>query len=63
MISDKITYKITMNDCCVYGKFTAKLVHICWQADETGKFFPYELIFDNGVSLTEWMGCEFEEIP
>jgi hypothetical protein len=61
-LTEGTRYSVIFDDCCVTGKFTAVLVHIHYSADCTGEFFPYELIFDNSVVLTEWLCVKFEEV-
>lgn len=49
-------YKVYMNDCCVVGSFTAKLIE---KIDED---IDSKLWFENGVYLACIGGCEFREV-
>jgi hypothetical protein len=48
------TYEVILQDCCIEGNFTSKLIKI----DEEDRIY-----FENGVELnsTRW-GCSFEEV-
>ena len=41
------TYEVKIQDCCVWGSFTSKLIHI--ELDEDGE--PEIYVFDNGVRI------------
>lgn len=45
-------YRVTLEDCCIGGEFQSRLTF----RDEDG------MVFENGVTLHEWNGCEFEEL-
>lgn len=51
-----VRYRVTLRDCCIEGEFVAT----CTASVETDE--DYHVAFDNGVVLSEWMGCEFEVI-
>ena len=54
------TYRVKINDCCVKGEFTSKLISakVDVEEDET------EMKFENGVVLTWWLehSVEYEEV-
>jgi hypothetical protein len=57
-------YRISWDDCCTAGHFTAKVARI----EHTKDGFPPEIsveaiVFDNGVTLNNPLyGVEFEEL-
>lgn len=57
-------YSVSWDDCCVGGDFTATLV--ATRIDPRYAIEPeedvIELQFDNGVTLTEWLGVTFGEV-
>lgn len=57
------TYKVSMNDCCVEGTFTAKLIGI--ERDDDTDFDDWgatRLHFGNGVRLDVFAQVTFDEV-
>ena len=51
------TYRVTLEDCCISGEFTAKVVSIIRDGD-----YIERIAFNNGVILTEVQAVYFTEI-
>lgn len=49
-------YKVTLDDCCIQGTFTAMLSRI----EKASDGWPIKLAFINGVTLTGYSGVKFE---
>jgi hypothetical protein len=61
------TYRVKLRDCCIEGEFTARLAAIVIHPDpddpqDDGMEYC-DLVFTNGVTLTQHWGCRFEEVP
>lgn len=62
------TYEIEINDCCVQGGFTSKLVKAQVPDDESGTLedldtcYGAELFFENGVRLVMQGGVSLTEV-
>lgn len=56
------TYKVVINDCCVKGEFTSKLVNTILDEIEPEEDDVRGLVFENGVTLTVIWGTEIKEI-
>lgn len=54
------TYKVQIDDCCVKGDFTSKLVGTIIEEEDPEEVTG--LIFENGVTLTLIWGTSFTEI-
>jgi hypothetical protein len=61
------TYKVNIEDCCVEGEFTSKLVEAYEYDDDENKVpvtikdYNTNLIFENGVRLVAMNGVELKE--
>lgn len=57
-------YRAELQDCCIAGKFTARLVSISKDLEEDDEFaYVTRLEFDNGVVLDEFMQVGFVPVP
>lgn len=60
-------YKVVIDDCCVRGSFTSKLIkaqdynHDDELYDTETISYGTELTFENGVRLTAWNGVSLEK--
>jgi hypothetical protein len=62
------TYKVSIDDCCVEGEFTSKLVEV-FSYDDDENIIPVTeieygvaLIFENGVKLVAMNGVSLKEL-
>lgn len=54
------TYRVELNDCCIEGMFTSRLQTMIWE-DAITDPYPEMLEFRNGVVLTNFSQCIFQE--
>jgi hypothetical protein len=55
-------YDVCMSDCCVEGAFRSVLTAINYENDIDGTQYAHDIVFENGVQLTETMKVEFTEV-